>query len=878
MVITPVLPMQARVQMLKGKAASPALVAPTRVPATVPFSYSARPGAVANPSSQARPVMACWDAAKGHCPRGPGCPYCLTDTRALAGWQGSSAAAPAAVRPVTAAALMAGRAVPAVTAQIARKFVTLSSFSEEWALLPQGSLVKNITDFLEVYGQVSMVKVSKDGPQRAFAVFSDPVDAAKAVSALADPAAGAPFDIVSGLSAKAPGAPLAMVAPASAAATQIRQEVLHIDELPMPRRPEVEPIKEDCEVWVDPLPEATELKAWLAAFGEVVDVFRLRDAQTGQFSDRGYVRFQEHAAALACVETRAGSWSESERGMSWQLRDRADPGRHSYPESILAGLIGKRGKEVAELRQACGLRRLGFRGAGLAAAPRPGEVAQQQPPASRRLHIVAEGDEVALGKLRPALARALEALHEHIRTQLALGPEAAAEGDVATEGEGGGGSGAVASRGSASVLPLAPEVLARLQESFVLPPGSLVVHIDEVEMPRRPQLAEPVWTDREVWVLRTPDDEEMEEWHSVFGEVEEVYRLPAIEGKEPEEKGYVLFKDHHGAKVCVEAGIGTWSESERGLSWQYSRLTGKAVHAYPEPMLVFWLNNHAENIVEARLATGIRTLRLHGEGIGERSVSSRLHFVAEGTDDQLARLREELSQRLAKYHDEATSWFETKGKHWTEPHRRVREAWGARGRRPGKAEERGGQEVARGGAVEEDAGRQPPWSKRAKPWSSTLPALDVDGAIDGVEEEQDEHCGGSLPSNSSPSTAAAGAGAGWRGGTASDHRQHPPKQQRKVGPSAAPWVEKEQANGGCGGNVNGRGPADVRRDDSSRSAGWARPRLPLPAPTTPPRAPPPGLWTQEEDGEEHRRRRRRHRRGQEGNRDERSRSPADFMD
>merc|ERR1712113_1254549 len=171
-----------------------------------------------------------------------------------------------------------------------------------------------------------------------------------------------------------------------------------------------------------------------------------------------------------------------------------------------------------------------------------------------------------------------------------------------------------------------------------------IIHIDELSMPHRPQV-EPVETDREVWVERAPPDDELEEWAQLFGEVEDVYRLPSRRPDTLGERGYVLFKEHEAARKCIEAGIALWSESERALAWQGAgRHTAKWKHTYPESIVARILGSKGARINELRESCGFRNLFVRGESLSRESISKRLHFIAEGGKEHgsLRLLRDEL--------------------------------------------------------------------------------------------------------------------------------------------------------------------------------------------------------------------------------------------
>lgn len=172
--------------------------------------------------------------------------------------------------------------------------------------------------------------------------------------------------------------------------------ILHVDELEMPMRPEMEPAPTDREVWVDPLPDEEGLVSWLAAFGDAEEVFRPPDPCTGQPAERGYVVFEKHDAARGCVEAGAGSWSESERIQSSQ---KCDPRASAYPDSLVASFVGPTGQGIQSIQEATGVERLQLRGT------------DNRPVASKRVHFYAEGPEVALKLLSAEIESRLAEIH-----------------------------------------------------------------------------------------------------------------------------------------------------------------------------------------------------------------------------------------------------------------------------------------------------------------------------------------------------------------------------------------------------------------------------------------------------------------------------------
>lgn len=186
---------------------------------------------------------------------------------------------------------------------------------------------------------------------------------------------------------------------------------IHLDELPMPRRPQVEPSPSDRELFVDPLPEEEMMETCLAAFGDADDVFRIPDPKTGRPSNRGYVKFKEHAAAVRAAEADFGAWSESERTLSSQRSKRSHDGSVStYPDSVIARIVGSRGEAIRRMQDECGASWLHLRGEDLGHTDHKSD--------SQRVHFIAEGDERAFARLREVLARRLAEIHDAICERL----------------------------------------------------------------------------------------------------------------------------------------------------------------------------------------------------------------------------------------------------------------------------------------------------------------------------------------------------------------------------------------------------------------------------------------------------------------------------
>ena len=77
----------------------------------------------------------------------------------------------------------------------------------------------------------------------------------------------------------------------------MRIHIIHIDELKMTNRPDVEPAPTDTEIFADPLPDEDLMDTCLNAFGSTEEIYVLPSGPR-----RGYVKFMEHGAASRAVQ------------------------------------------------------------------------------------------------------------------------------------------------------------------------------------------------------------------------------------------------------------------------------------------------------------------------------------------------------------------------------------------------------------------------------------------------------------------------------------------------------------------------------------------------------------------------------------------------
>jgi len=431
------------------------------------------------------------------------------------------------------------------------------------------------------------------------------------LEALANPHFEIPFTIAPGVMSLTapPSLPAPLQKTIARLAAQSSNLVVYIDELDMPKRPIAHAVATDCEVFIKGLPaEGVDLANWLIRFGSIHDAFRLQNTRLGQVANKGYVRFQLHEGAEACVKAGIGSWSESERASDWQSGpDSFSLSANTYPYSLVSALLGENNVEIENLRMSCGISQLRVEGV-------------DEKLSGHRLHFVATGLPSAVATVRSRLEKRLAEIHEDMTNVL---KERRAGTTSAQNG---------------------------------MSMWSTIVHIDELRMSDRPNV-EAAEKDREVWVPQAPrTSEEMMEWSSTFGEIEKVFpiTLPALLADSSENKGYVLFRSHASAKQCVYAGIGTWSESERAMSWEgLGQPLRKKMHTYPISIVSTFNQNGAECMKDIANRCGIASLTMCGENVSESPASKQLHFVAEGGSNACMKtLLVELETKLAEVHGE----------------------------------------------------------------------------------------------------------------------------------------------------------------------------------------------------------------------------------
>eukprot|EP00930_Biecheleria_cincta_P058604 TRINITY_DN44413_c0_g1_i1.p1 TRINITY_DN44413_c0_g1~~TRINITY_DN44413_c0_g1_i1.p1 ORF type:complete len:607 (-),score=94.57 TRINITY_DN44413_c0_g1_i1:283-2103(-) len=180
-------------------------------------------------------------------------------------------------------------------------------------------------------------------------------------------------------------------------------------------------------------------------------------------------------------------------------------------------------------------------------------------------------------------------------------------------------------------------------------PDKYEIYLDELEMPNRPAVF-PSNEEREVFVDPFPcsvDNPEFEAFTSAFGETESVFQIPG------QERGYILFQEHHAARACTYANAGTWSESERCTTsrrWREHKKKGGRTHcSYPMSLPRLIAGEEAEsNLVKIK-----EQLQLPGR-LKFKTNDGPARFVGSCTAAQKEEVTRLLTELVAQAHDQVS--------------------------------------------------------------------------------------------------------------------------------------------------------------------------------------------------------------------------------
>jgi len=195
-----------------------------------------------------------------------------------------------------------------------------------------------------------------------------------------------------------------------------------IDQLLMNRRPtEAGPSPEDRELFVKNLPlqdmNRQQLQEYFEGFGEVEDLYLIRDTFTGEPTQEGYVRFKQHANALRCIEALTpeneaessdltGWWSESERVLQRKT--------NCYRFNLISELVGEKGMGIESMKAEAKLE-----GLWLLAESLQQRDPHAPPRLGRQLHFLGRCTEEAHVKLfQEILESAVEDAHSKITERI----------------------------------------------------------------------------------------------------------------------------------------------------------------------------------------------------------------------------------------------------------------------------------------------------------------------------------------------------------------------------------------------------------------------------------------------------------------------------
>jgi len=194
---------------------------------------------------------------------------------------------------------------------------------------------------------------------------------------------------------------------------------IFIDQLPLAKRPIAGPGPEDRELFVRNLPlqdmNHAQLQEYFEGFGEVQDLYLIRDGCTNEPTSEGYVRFKQHGDAVRCIEALTpeqdgeaeptdlvGQWSESERMLQRK--------GNCYRFNLVSEIVGAEGAGLARMKSDAKLKCLWVLGESLQ------QKDKYAPPAlAKQLHFVARCNEDSNVPLfRERLEKAFQAMHKRV--------------------------------------------------------------------------------------------------------------------------------------------------------------------------------------------------------------------------------------------------------------------------------------------------------------------------------------------------------------------------------------------------------------------------------------------------------------------------------
>lgn len=206
------------------------------------------------------------------------------------------------------------------------------------------------------------------------------------------------------------------------------RRVVFIDELFMPKRPEVPAGPEDREVFLSSLPmtecDADQIKSWLQGFGEIEICSFMRNPLTNEIADTGYVRFRTHEQANACVEAMTVDAEEGDTMARWSESERASRKANcAYGIDLHNAFAGPSGRVLSSILSASKLKAQDL---WMFSEQYPKRDRNAPDPEGKQLHFVANCNDDQFQELKSALIAALQNFHEKVSKRLRDQRDAAA--------------------------------------------------------------------------------------------------------------------------------------------------------------------------------------------------------------------------------------------------------------------------------------------------------------------------------------------------------------------------------------------------------------------------------------------------------------------
>jgi len=502
----------------------------------------------------------------------------------------------------------------------------------------------------------------------------------------------------------------------------VRQFVLHLDELAMPSRPEAEPRLDDRELFLTELPRTSRTEesatAWAAGFGDVEEVFLLRDPALKP-TGKAYVRFRSCAEASRALRAICATAADGAQQASWSESERALRGpRGAYGLAVLRRLAGEGGARLGEIREATGLASLVLQ---TTEEPVPAD-AKASASSAGRVHFVMQAERASQAdECKELLAAELKKVHEAYRREVrgslvlrgfpaswsekglkfVFAPFGGLSSVMLEEEQPADSNDEAASSMRLAYIKLRNEsaiekAVGNLHQTKV-GDGDLVeecvvachrwhlwgwfdgsfqvpIYIDQLAMSRRPLEAEPGPEDRELFVQNLPlqdmNRQQLQEYFEGFGEVEDLHLITSAFTAEPTGEGYVRFRQHRDAQRCIEALtpnspheaepmdlVGSWSESERALQ--------RKSNSYRFNLLAEFVGADGSGLERLKVEAKLKGLWIIAETLQQKDRSApppsgrQLHFIGRVQDEaHVQRFQELLERALEETHTKISDRME----------------------------------------------------------------------------------------------------------------------------------------------------------------------------------------------------------------------------